>query len=208
MNRIDGSELSNYKVTAIQIGQSKTEGINGKKSKYIVLFVKNKKARLAPPRHLIIFEDEEPELISTLLKYKKSEDKDSNNRYTVDLKAFKESDDADTMDGLLEFPGMQVVQYKLRKGLCYMNNVNGERVLKKDKSPIITDTISVLVQVDYILENNGKLETHYFDGYDPETQGRRMEDAFYKETATTIVTARPETEGVVDEEAEETDTPF
>lgn len=180
MQKIDGSELSNYKVTAIQIGQSKTEGINGKKSKYIVLFVKNKKSRLAPPRHLIIFEDEEPELIDILMNYKKGEKDSTTNRYTIDLAAFKASDDADAMDGLLEFPGMQVIQYKLRKGLCYMNNVDGQRVVKKDGTEIKVDTISILVQVDYIVEDNGKLETHYFDGYDPATQGQRMENAFYK----------------------------
>lgn len=188
MQKIDGSEFSNYKVTAIQIGQAKSEGLNGKKSRYIVLFVKNKKSRLAAPRHLIIFEDEEPELINILMNYKTSNTKNAKDRYTIDLKAFEESDDANAMDGLLEFPGMQTVQYKLKKGLCYMNDVNGNRVFKKNSNQaIMTDTITVLVQIDYAVESDGKMEVHYFDKFDPDTQGQRMENAFYREAVETNV---------------------
>lgn len=196
MNKMDGSELSVYKTLAIQVGQSKTEGINGKKSKYAVFFVKNKKSRNCKVRRLTFFEEDEPNLIEGLLQYKASENKNAEGRYDVDLKALKGSDDPDLMDGLWEFPGMQVQQYKLRKGMCYMNNADGKRVQTKGGEPIIADTINVLVQIDYIIQDGDKLKTVYFDGFDPDTQGQRMESRFFKEpVATTQVTVNP-----VDEE--------
>lgn len=183
MNKMDGSELSVYKTTAIQVGQAKKEGANGKKSKYAVFFVKNKKSRNCKVRKRIFFEEEEPSLIEGLLQYKVGEK--VNDRYNIDMKALRESGDEELMDGLWEFPGMQVVPYKLRKGLCYMNDADGNRVTTKDGTPIMADVVQVLVQIDYIMSDGDKLKTVYIDGFDPDTQGQRMESHFFKEAVET-----------------------
>lgn len=183
MNKMDGSELSVYKTIAIQVGQAKKEGTNGKKSKYAVFFVKNKKSRNCKVRKRIFFEEEEPSLIEDLLQYKVGEK--VNDRYNIDMKALRESGNEDLMDGLWEFPGMQVVPYKLRKGLCYMNDADGNRVTTKDGTPIMADVVQVLVQIDYIMSDGDKLKTVYIDGFDPDTQGQRMESHFFKEAVET-----------------------
>ena len=183
MNKMDGSELSVYKTTAIQVGQAKKEGTNGKKSKYAVFFVKNKKSRNCKVRKRIFFEEEEPSLIEGLLQYKVGEK--VNDRYNIDMKALRESGDDELMNGLWEFPGMQVVPYKLRKGLCYMNDADGNRVTTKDGTPIMADVVQVLVQIDYIMSDGDKLKTVYIDGFDPDTQGQRMESHFFKEAVET-----------------------
>ena len=98
MNKMDGSELSVYKTIAIQVGQAKKEGVNGKKSKYAIFFVKNKKTRNCKTRKLLFFEEDEPALIEGLLQYKVGEK--VNDRYNIDMKALRESGDEDLMDGL------------------------------------------------------------------------------------------------------------
>lgn len=197
---MDGSELSVYKTTAIQVGQAKKEGTNGKKSKYAVFFVKNKKSRNCKVRKRIFFEEEEPSLIEGLLQYKVGEK--VNDRYNIDMKALRESGDDELMDGLWEFPGMQVVPYKLRKGLCYMNNADGSRVTTKDGTPIMADVVQVLVQIDYIMSDGDKIKTVYIDGFDPDTQGQRMESHFFKEAVETNTNngAQVEVDDAVDAE--------
>ena len=206
MQKIEGSDMSCYKTIAIRVGQTKVEGINGKKSKYAVFFVKNKKSRLSKTEHLVIFDDQDPDLINTLLQYKTDDKKDENGRYEIDLSALKHSDDADELQDIFEWPGMQAETYKLRKGLCYQNDIDGKRVTKKDGSNVIVDTISVLVQIDYILDNNGKLDIHYFKPYDPDIQGPRMENTFYKEAVTTTASVTEPTPEPDSDDSE--DAPF
>ena len=185
MQRINGSDLSCYKTTAIQLGVAKKSNKQGKTPRFAVLFVRNKMASITcKTRRILLFEDEYPGLIDLLYKYK-SDTKDKNNRYTVKIQALKSSDDAAEVEDLWEFPGMKTEQYKLKKGLCYMNDVDGNRVKRDDGSFVMVDTITVLVQVQFILEDNGKLRTTYVDGYDPDTQGQKMEHSFYKEAVNT-----------------------
>ena len=186
MQKIEGREFGTYVVTAIQLGKSKSAGINanGKQSRYIVLFVKNVKSRLAPASRFVIFEEDEPGLFEILYNYKTSETADEKGRYTVDLLAFKNSADAAAMDGLLEFPGMTTEDYKLRKGLCYQNDIDGDRVYKgkpgeANREPVVRDTITVLVQVDYAIDD-GKLQKYYVDKMSPVERGARMESTFYR----------------------------
>ena len=208
MNKMDGSELSVYRTIAIQVGVAKKEGLNGKKSRYAVFFVKNKKARTSKTRRILFFEEDEPDLIKGLLQFKQGEA--VNNIQSIDMKSLRESDNEDLMYGLWEFPGMQVVPYKLRKGLCYMNNADGNRVTTKDGTPIMVDTIQVLVQVDYIMSDGDKLKTIYVDGYDPDTQGQRMESHFFKEAVETNVqnTAEAEVDDVIDAATTSNEDPF
>lgn len=208
MNKMDGSELSVYRTIAIQVGVAKKEGLNGKKSRYAVFYVKNKKARTSKTRRILFFEEDEPDLIKGLLQFKQGEP--VNNMQSIDIKALRESGDEDLMYGLWEFPGMQVVPYKLRKGLCYMNNADGERVTTKDKTPIMVDTIQVLVQVDYVMSDGDKIKTIYVDGYDPDTQGQRMESHFYKEAVETNAhnAAEAEIDDVIDAATTSNEDPF
>lgn len=206
MQRINGSDLSCYKTTAIQVGQAAKENKQGKKPRYAVLFVKNKQAAITcKTRRIILFEDDVPGLIDLLLKYKSNE-KDKNNRYTINIKDLKNSDDADEVEALWEFPGMKTEQYKLKKGLCYMNDVDGKRVKRNDGSAVMVDTITVLVQIEFILEDDGKLKITYIDGYDPDTQGQRMEHAFYRDAVNTA--PAPAAEAEAEEAAQNEETPF
>lgn len=214
MQKIEGKEFGTYVVTAIQLGLSKSAGINanGKPSRYIVLFVKNVKMRLGRPRHIVMFEEEVPGLYEILKNYTTS-DTPENGRYTVDLIAFKKSEDVAAMDGLLEFPGMTTEQYKLRKGLCYQNDIDGKRVyFGKDgdanREPVMRDTISVLVRVDNAIEANGVFKMNYFDKWSPEDQGARMESPFYREAVNANTPSVPEPEPVEEDDAADTNAPF
>jgi hypothetical protein len=214
MQKIEGKEFGTYVVTAIQLGLSKSAGINanGKPSRYIVLFVKNVKMRLGRPRHIVMFEEEVPGLFEILKNYTVS-DTPENGRYTVDLIAFKKSEDVAAMDGLLEFPGMTTEQYKLRKGLCYQNDIDGKRVyFGKDgdanREPVMRDTISVLVRVDNAIEANGVFKMNYFDKWSPEDQGARMESTFYREAVNANTPSVPEPEPVEEDDAADTNAPF
>lgn len=202
MQRINGSELSCYKTTAIQLGVAKKENKQHKKPRFAVLFVRNKMASITcKTRRILLFEDEYPGLIDILAKYK-SDTADKNGRFTVKIQDLKNSPDAAEVEDLWEFQGMKTEQYKLKKGLCYMNDVDGNRVTRNDGSAVMVDTITVLVQVQFILEDNGKLKTTYVDGYDPDTQGQKMENSFYKEAVNTAP-ASADTEAEQNEE-----TPF
>lgn len=202
MQRINGSELSCYKTTAIQLGVAKKENKQHKKPRFAVLFVRNKMASITcKTRRILLFEDEYPGLIDILAKYK-SDTADKNGRFTVKIQDLKNSPDAAEVEDLWEFQGMKTEQYKLKKGLCYMNDVDGNRVTRNDGSAVMVDTITVLVQVQFILEDNGKLKTTYVDGYDPDTQGQKMENSFYKEAVNTAP-ASTDTEAEQNEE-----TPF
>lgn len=206
MQIIDGSQLSNFKTTAIELGKSKQTDGNPSKT-YAVLFVKNVKDRVSRARHILIWEDDEPSIIEILKKYRAKE-ANKNGRYLVDLKELKNSDDFEEVEDLFKFSGMKTMKYKLRKGLCYLNDVNGKRVLKKqDNTPIIRSEITILIRIDNITEINGATEINYFDGMDPSTVGERMENTFYKEA---YVATTPATPAVTEEEADETDeaTPF
>lgn len=217
MQKIEGKEFGTYVVTAIQLGLSKSAGINanGKPSRYVVLFVKNIKMRLGNPRHIIIFEDQAPGLFEVLKNYTTS-DTPENGRYTVDLVAFKKSPDVSTMEGLLEFPGMTIEQYKLRKGLCYQNDIDGKRVYfgkagDANREPVMRDTISVLVWIENAIEANGVFKMNYFDKWRPEDQGARMESIFYREAvnANAPTAAEPAPTATEDEaDVADTDTPF
>ena len=185
MQRINGEELSNYVTKQILLGVAKKENNQGVKSRFMVLVVKNKKFRNTQPSRIIIWDDDEPGLINIVAKYK-TDKKTPEGYIIVDIRALKESDDADEMDGYWEFPGMQMEQFHLRKGMCYLNDVDGKRrMYKATNEPVMTDTVSVLTQVDYIIENDGKLEVHYAPKWDLNTRGEQMENAFYREAVNT-----------------------
>lgn len=180
---VPGSVIGTYETTAVTLGVSKNENNQGVKSKFAILTVKDDYSAGARPKRLIFFENEtiSSEEIAIFAKYKAAQP-DSQGGYAVSLQALKAAtEDFETMKKWFNWPGGNCEDYKLRKGLCYGNNVNGERTTHKDGTPVITDTISVFTQVKFFTpEADGSLKPHYVNGLGLEEQGRRMEDRFYK----------------------------
>lgn len=184
---IDGSELSNYVTTAISVGTSGKENQQGRKSKFAVFTVKNKKQRFSKASRIILFDDQlEPAAFDTLSKYilkdaKGETVKDVSGHIVIDLKALKASGEDEDLEGYYEIPGGMVVPYKLSKGDCYQNGVDGKRRTLKDGTPIIRNEVQVFVIVDHLEPDGDKMKTVYVAGFSPAEQGQRMENAFYKE---------------------------
>lgn len=177
---ISGAELGAYKTTAIQLGIAKKENRNGVKSKYVLLTLQDVKSRLARPVRRVIFDDQLPGLHEMLAKYAATT-QDAQGMFPVDIKAFKNSEDFEEWQDLMLFPGGTVLTYNLRKGECYANDVNGNRVLNKDNEPVKKKQISVFVQISQIIPDGDKMRTIYVNGLSLEEEGQRMEDRFYKE---------------------------
>ena len=179
---IQGADISTYRTIGISLGQSKRENIEGKKSKYIVLTVKNKKSILSGARRITLFEEDVPQAIECLKAFI-SNTANERGEYPVNMQTFKADSSAmDEWGCLLEFPGGMVVQYPLAKGMCYQNDVDGNPVyVKGTQERVIKDRISVFVQVDFATENDrGGLDYTYIDGFDPHTRGSRIERNLYR----------------------------
>lgn len=177
---INGAELGAYKTTAIQLGIAKKENRNGIKSKYVLLTLQDAKSRLAKPVRRVIFDDQLPGLHEMLAKYAENT-QDAQGMFPVNIKAFKSSEDFEEWQDLMLFPGGTVLTYELRKGACYANDINGNRVMNRDNKPVIKKQISVFVQISQIIPDGNTMRTIYVNGLSLEEEGQRMEDRFYKE---------------------------
>lgn len=203
-NVIPGAQLSCYKTIAISLGQSKKENNNGVKSNFIVLSVKNKKSLLSGTRRIVLFDEDIPGAFDAL-KVFASNTPDAQGGYLVDLAKMK----ADTAvmaewDGLLEFPGGMVVEYPLRKGLCYQNDINGNIVKEKGTNqPVMKDKVNVFVQVDFAtVDENGKMSYVYIDRFGLSEQGQRMESRFYRNAVEQVSVANTD-DAVIDTTSQE-----
>lgn len=199
---VTGAELSTYKTIAIELGKSKVNRLNNGKeaSRYVRFTVKNKKSRLCKAGHLMIFEEDDPELIEGLKAYA-AQQPNKDGLWPVDMSALKDAD-ADLWDDIGHWDGLQPFQYKLRKGLCYLNDADDNRVNSAiTGEPVMKDVITILVQVDYMIENNGTFDVTYIQGMDPNTIGSRMENSRYRHA----VTSTPTTPAVEVEDAEITE---
>lgn len=180
---IAGSFIGTYETTAITLGVSKNENRDGVKAKFAILTVKDDYSAGARPKRLIFFEGEtiSSEEIAILAKYR-AQQPDSKGGYPVNIQALKAvPEDWKTMEKWFSWPGGNVEEYKLRKGLCYGNDINGAPTTLKDGTQVVTDTINVFTQVKFFTpEADGSLKPHYVSGLGLEEQGRRMEDRFYK----------------------------
>lgn len=175
---IQGKELSVYTTVGLTLGISKKENRDGKKSRFVVISMKDSYSRLSKTRRTIIFEDEWPGLIDTLGKYVDKSIVDTHEGgEVVSLAMFQKSDDAKLFP-ILEWPGMMPQVMPLRKGMCYANDVNGNIVTDKTGARVTKDKITVMVQVKNIVE--GQDHPNYVDGWDPDTQLNNMESRFYR----------------------------
>lgn len=187
---IPGAMFSTYKTVAISLGQAKKENNQGVKSNYIVLSVKNKKSLLSGTRRIVLFDEDLPGAFD-ILKVFASNTPDANGGYLVDMAKFKADATAmSELEGLLEFPGGMVVEYKLQKGMCYQNDIDGNPVKIKGTNERVTkDRVNVFVQVDFAtVDENGKTNYTYIDRFGLSEQGQRMENRFYRTPVEQTVT--------------------
>ena len=175
---IQGRDLSVYTTVGLTLGVSKKENRDGKKSRFVVISMKDSYSRLSKTRRTIIFEDEWPGLIDTLGKYVDKSIVDTHEGgEVVSLAMFQKSEDAKLFP-IMEWPGMMPQVMPLRKGMCYANDVNGKFVEDKTGAKVTKDKITVMVQVKNIVE--GQDHPNYVDGWDPDTQLNNMESRFYR----------------------------
>lgn len=175
---IQGRELSLYKTVALTLGVSKRENRDHKKSRFVVISMKDAYSPLSKTRRTIIFEDEWPGLVETLEKHVDESIVDTHEGgKVVSMADFIKSGD-DKLFPILEWPGMMPQVMPLRKGMCYANDVNGNIVEDKTGTKVAKDKITVMVQVKNIVE--GQDHPNYVDGWDPDTQLNNMESRFYR----------------------------
>lgn len=177
-----GFELSNYRTIGISLGQSKRPNMEGKKSKYIVLIVKNRKSIASRARRVTCFEEDVPRAFECFSAFASKTPNDQG-EYPVDMQAFKADSSAMAEWGdLLEFPGGIIVKYPLSKGMCYQNDIDGNPVfIRGTQERVMTDCISVFGQIDYANENDkGGLDYHWIEGFDPYVNGARIERNLYR----------------------------
>lgn len=205
---VDGAIVGTFVTTAIQLGQSATENTRGIKEKFIVFTVKNKKSFLSKPCRVLLFDSDAPGLYEQLKPFASEIDPNTKRR-TVDMVklktdttgVFKELDEM----GLFSLQGGTTVVYKFRKGLCYANDASGNRTTDKNGNPVQRDSVEVFAQVNYFEPTeNGGMRTHYVSGFDPNIQGARIENTFFREavaieTASTSVMSMASEEVVAEE---------
>ena len=142
-------------------------------------------------RRIVLFDEDIPGAFNAL-KVFAGNTPDAQGGYLVDLAKMKA--DAAVMEeweGLLEFPGGMVVEYPLRKGLCYQNDINGNIVKEKNTNqPVMKDKVNVFVQVDFAtVDESGKMSYVYIDRFGLSEQGQRMESRFYRNAVEQVVVA-------------------
>lgn len=188
-NVIKGEQISNYITTAISLGVSKKPNRQGQLSEFAVFTINDEEAMGTKGRNIIIFNDEKPEIIERLKPYCKEVIVNNEKRNIVDMNKLVTDLEAepelikkrDVLYSMLEFKGGMVTQYKLRKGLCYMNDVNGNPVKDRHGKVITRDSVTIFVWIKNMVPNEeGGFTTNYYDGYTPWEQGQRMEDRFFE----------------------------
>lgn len=214
MNIIRGAELSTFKTTAISLGRAKREDRNGQKNRYMVVTMQDVDSPADKSREFF-FEDEldtelGQNLIDILKNFAKRDPRgESNPRYKdmwlVDLKTAKESQEFESvLQPYLRWPGGMFETYKLKKGPCYANDIDGKRIKDANGNDVIVDSIQVFTQIKMLKPDaNGNMETIYFKKFDLNSRGRRMERRFYQQA----VNPSGNTQGVQDEEPEDNEPP-
>ena len=184
MNQIiPGAQIGAFRTISLSIGQAKKPNRDGKISKFLVIGMKNKKSLLGKKQNVILFDDDlSPEIFTVLQKYANpSTDPNHQGGFDVNianLKAGPEfTQDPETWNQLLEFPGGCFEEYEFTKGPCYANQIDGSPTLDGNNQPVIRSSVSVFVQIDFI-DANGV--THYIEPYSKNAQGARMEQRFFR----------------------------
>lgn len=195
MNQIiPGAQIGAFKTISLSIGQAKKANRDGKISRFLVIGMKNKKSLLGKKQNVILFDDDlSPEIFTVLQKYATpSADPNHQGGFDVNLANFKTgpefTQDPDTWNQLLEFPGGCFEEYEFAKGPCYANQIDGSPTLDGNNQKVIRSSISVFVQIDFI-DANGV--THYIEPYSKNAQGARMEQRFFRNPVEGTTTQQP-----------------
>lgn len=180
---LPGSTLGTFvaieAIVATANKESTVGRMKGQKSRFLMLRMKNKKSARATQVWCTYFEGESitAEQLDGLLKHKASED--AQGGIILNMVSLKESGDIEKLDldSLFNVEGGVMKTYKFRKGMCYANDRNGNRI-----NPIrLRDSLQVFCQADTIEVTDTDMTINYFGGCDPETVGSRLENQFYKE---------------------------
>ena len=180
---LPGSTLGTFVAIEAIVATAKKEStvgrLQGQKSRFLMLRMKNKKSARANQVWCTYFEGENitAEQLDGLLKHKASED--AQGGIILNMVSLKESGDIEKLDlaSLFDVEGGVMKTYKFRKGMCYANDRNGNRT-----NPIrLRDSLQVFCQADTIEVTDTDMVINYFGGCDPETVGSRLENQFYKE---------------------------
>lgn len=189
-NLIMGDIIGAYVLEALTLAVSKNNNQNGQKSKFAILSLKDEGSKGATPKRHIFFVGSDgtmsEEDFAIFAKYKAATP-DDRGGYPVNLQALKEvPEDFAVVKDWFRWPGGNSEDYKLRKGMCYGNDIDNKPSVRKDSTRVQTDTISVFTQVKFFTPMpDGSLKPNYFPGLGLEEQGRRIEDRFYKEAVKT-----------------------
>lgn len=180
---LPGSTLGTFvaieAIVATANKESTVGRMKGQKSRFLMLRMKNKKSARATQVWCTYFEGESitAEQLDGLLKHKASED--AQGGIILNMVSLKESGDIEKLDldSLFNVEGGVMKTYKFRKGMCYANDRNGNRI-----NPVrLRDSLQVFCQADTIEVTDTEMVINYFGGCDPETVGSRLENQFYKE---------------------------
>ena len=180
---IPGAQIGAFRTISLSIGQAKKPNRDGKISKFLVIGMKNKKSLLGKKQNVILFDDDlSPDIFAVLQKYATpSTDPNHQGGFDVNIANLKTgpefTQDPETWNQLLEFPGGCFEEYEFTKGPCYANQIDGSPTLDGNNQPVIRSSVSVFVQIDFI-DANGV--THYIEPYSKNAQGARMEQRFFR----------------------------
>ena len=180
---LQGSILGTFVATEATVATATKEStvgrMKGLKSRFLMLKMRNKKSARANQVWCTYFEGENvtAEQLDGLLKHKIADDKQGG--AIINMISLKESGDIEKLDleSLFTVEGGVMKTYKFRKGMCYANDRDGNRI-----NPIrLRDSLQVFCQADTIEVTDTDMTINYFGGCDPETVGSRLENQFYKE---------------------------
>lgn len=193
-------------ISAAALGIYTTDGITLSKGKYIdnetgkevawtgvKLHVRNARVFCAETRPITLFTASNPafeELYDVLKDYiKEDEDgivKDRNGDARIDMRKLKKSDDFEYVKNYMTIEGVEPVTVKLRKGLCYRNDKDGNIRKDKNGNNIVADSVTVLAIVEKMtLNSQGGYDKTYVLGFNPETQRDQIENRFFVNPAST-----------------------
>ena len=187
---LPGSTLGTFVAIEAIVATAKKEStvgrLQGQKARFLMLRMMNKKSARANQVWCTYLEGENitAAQLDGLLKHKASED--AQGGIILNMVSLKESGDIDMsgnyngklgIDSLFYVEGGVMKTYKFRKGMCYANDRDGNRI-----NPIrLRDSLQVFCQADTIEVTDTEMVINYFGGCDPETVGSRLENQFYKE---------------------------
>lgn len=201
---VKGSDMSNYNTVGMSLGVAKKANRDGIVAKFVVFTVQDEDGGFAGAVRHIMFEDDLfPGAVELLAKYRMMDNgkpvQDAKGGYPIDMKALRNGEDANEFARYLRIPGGMVMNYQLKKGECYANNVNGERVKDGQNHDVTKTSIPVFVQVKFFtVGDDGKMIPNYAPKMGLEERGDRIERQFYREAVhqqTTIPAGAPVNEG-------------